>query len=569
MSDPNKPKKEFSMEQRLMMAFGLMGLVLVASTYLAPSSQSPAKPAPKAATPAAAANQPTQPRPAPPPTVPAKSAPATPAPETPRQVAATDETFLIETDVYRVLFSNHGAVVRSWILKKYTDSDGKPLELVNQAAVATAGYPFQIRFHNDQPAADLNAALWVTKLGPDNRSIAFHYSDGAWAGSKSFSFTASSYLVEVQSDVSNRSTPKPHLLAWRGGFGDSSVIGAAAAQHTVRFDLTANKLQLLGASDLKNGPQAHRGRFSFAGIEDGYFAVVALPDTSKDFEIHSIGDHAVDSIDKKDQLFAGVALGGSADNSFQLFAGPKDTDLLKSVSPRLAQLVDFGWFFFIAEPLFRVVRWMNDHYLHNYGWTIIVITIIINFLTLPLKFSSLKSMKTMSLLQPQIAAINEKYRGLSFKDPRKQQQNAEVMDLYKKHGVNPMGGCVPMVLQIPFFFAFYKVLSVAIEMRGASWLWVSDLSRPETIPIRVLPILMIGSQFIMQKMTPSTTADPSQQRIMLLMPLFLGFMFYGVSSGLVLYWLTGNLVGIAQQWFFNRKFQVSVPAAPAARKTKK
>ena len=125
------------------------------------------------------------------------------------------------------------------------------------------------------------------------------------------------------------------------------------------------------------------------------------------------------------------------------------------------------------------------------------------------------------------------------------------------------------VLQIPFFFAFYKVLSVAIEMRGADWLWVTDLSRPETLPIRILPVAMIASQFVMQKMTPSTTADPSQQRVMLLMPLFLGFMFYGVSSGLVLYWLTGNLVGIAQQWFFNKRFQGPVPATPAVRKTKK
>jgi YidC/Oxa1 family membrane protein insertase len=132
-----------------------------------------------------------------------------------------------------------------------------------------------------------------------------------------------------------------------------------------------------------------------------------------------------------------------------------------------------------------------------------------------------------------------------------------------------MGGCVPMLLQIPFFIAFYKVLTVAIEMRGASWLWVSDLSQPETLPIRILPIAMIVSQFIMQKMTPSTTADPSQQRIMLMMPLILGFMFYGVSSGLVLYWLTGNVVGIAQQWFFNKTSVAPVPPPPPVKQAKK
>jgi YidC/Oxa1 family membrane protein insertase len=205
------------------------------------------------------------------------------------------------------------------------------------------------------------------------------------------------------------------------------------------------------------------------------------------------------------------------------------------------------------------MHWLNDHYVHNYGWTIVLITIIINFVTLPLKISSLKSMKQMSSLQPQIAAINDKYKGMSFKDPRKQNQQQEVMELYKKHGVNPLGGCVPMMLQIPFFIAFYTVLQVAIELRDAHWLWVSDLSRPEDLPIRILPVAMIASQFFMQKMTPSTAADPAQQKIMLMMPLFLGFMFYGVSSGLVLYWLTSNLVGIAQQVFFNR-----MGAAPGA-----
>jgi YidC/Oxa1 family membrane protein insertase len=178
----------------------------------------------------------------------------------------------------------------------------------------------------------------------------------------------------------------------------------------------------------------------------------------------------------------------------------------------------------------------------------VLVTVAINFLLLPLKISSLKSMKKMSILQPQIKAINAKYAGLSLRDPKKTQQNQEIMDLYKKHGVNPTGGCLPMILQIPFFFAFYKVLSVAIEMRGAEWLWVTDLSQPEHLPIRILPVAMIVTQFILQKMTPATSADPTQQRVMLLMPLMLGFMFYGVSSGLVLYWLTGNLGGIAQQW---------------------
>jgi YidC/Oxa1 family membrane protein insertase len=178
----------------------------------------------------------------------------------------------------------------------------------------------------------------------------------------------------------------------------------------------------------------------------------------------------------------------------------------------------------------------------------------------------------MSALQPEIAVINAKYKDVGIRDPKKQQQQAEVMELYKKHGVNPLNmGCMPLLVQIPFFFAFYKVLSISIELRGASWLWVSDLSQPETIAIRVLPLAMIGSQFVLQRMTPSTTADPAQKNMMLFLPLVMGFMFYGVSSGLVLYWLTGNVVGIIQQWFMNRTMPapaaVPVVSKPSPKRT--
>jgi YidC/Oxa1 family membrane protein insertase len=258
----------------------------------------------------------------------------------------------------------------------------------------------------------------------------------------------------------------------------------------------------------------------------------------------------------------GIGLGGRGRNEFPFFAGPKNIDILQAVNPKLDKLVDFGWFSFIARPLFLALNWLNDTYIQNYGWSIVVITILINFALLPLKLTSMRSMKRMSALAPQIKAINERYKGVGLRDPKKAQQNQEIMDLYKKNNVNPMGGCMPMLLQIPFFIAFYKVLTVAIELRGAEWLWVRDLSSPEHLPIRILPVAMIVSQFVMQKMTPTTSMDPTQQRMMLMMPLFLGFMFYGVSSGLVLYWLTSNLVGIVQQVFINK----TSPPAPVAAK---
>jgi len=201
--------------------------------------------------------------------------------------------------------------------------------------------------------------------------------------------------------------------------------------------------------------------------------------------------------------------------------------------------------------LFLIVNWFNDAFVHNFGWSIVLVTVILNFILFPLKMSNMKSMRKMQALKPQIDTINNKYKDLKMTDPRKQNQQQEVMDLYKKNGVNPMGGCVPMLLQLPFFFAFYQVFTKSVEMRGAPWLWVSDLSQPEHLAIKILPILMIASQFVMQKMTPTAGADPSQQKMMMFMPLVFGYMFYWFPSGLVLYYLTSNLVSMGQQWFFN------------------
>jgi YidC/Oxa1 family membrane protein insertase len=238
-------------------------------------------------------------------------------------------------------------------------------------------------------------------------------------------------------------------------------------------------------------------------------------------------------------------------NHFRVFVGPKDYDLLKRVDPKLEQLINFGWMSLLAKPLFLVVNWFNDNVVHNFGWAIVVVTIVINFALFPLKLSNMKSMRKMQALKPQVDLINAKFKNIKMTDPRKGEQNQEVMDLYKKYGVNPMGGCVPMLIQIPFFFAFYAVLRVSVEMRGANWLWIHDLSQPETLAIRILPIVMIASQFYMQRMTPQASVDPSQQKMMMFMPLIFGFMFYNFASGLVLYYLTSNLVGMGQQWFFN------------------
>lgn len=555
------PRKDPPMEKRLLLAFLLMGAVLFLTPYFYKAVM-PAKPAAAKPPAAATAQTPEQQKPAAPAPQPA-AAPAAPAATA---AAAQEELYTIDTDLYRIVLSNRGGVARSWVLKKFKDSAGKPLELVNAAGAAKTGYPLSLAFKDKKPPVDVNQVLYVARPAADGLGIAYDYSDGKVAVHKAFRFERNSYLSQVATEVTQGGEGVPHLIVWRGGFGDSAVQNAAGQQRTVYFDASSNKLNTHDAKAAKNGPLVEHGNYSFAGIEDTYFAAVFVPQGNSDFELRTLSDTVPGATDKAETPHAGAAVGGAAQNAFSMFVGPKDLDLLRKIDPRLEQMVDFGWFGLLAKPLFLLLNWLNDHLVHNYGWAIVLATVLINFALLPMRLSSMKSMKRMQALQPQIAQINAKYKNVGLRDPRKAEQNQEVMELYKKHGVNPMGGCLPMVIQIPFFIAFYKVLTVAIEMRGASWLWVNDLSQPEHLPIRILPVAMIVAQFVQQKMTPNPSADPSQQRVMLMMPLIFGFMFYGVSSGLVLYWLTSNLVGIAQQWFINRTMPATPPEPVAVTK---
>lgn len=552
-----EPPKQISMELRLLFAFILMGVVLFVTPYFFKSVAPP--PAKKAESPA---TQPVAKTPTP--TDAPAAAPAAPA--VPPLAAQAEEKVSIETNLYQITFSNRGAVVRNWQLRKFKAHTGNPLELVN--TLSTVDPPFAFYFPGQKPPVDLNQALYVAKRDPDGLGVTFEYSDGQVLARKTFRFKANSYLSQVSTEVSNNGRAIPALIEWRGGFGDMAVPNPAGVAQTLYFDTAEGKLVKNGAKVAKSGPVTFTGRYSFAGVEDAYFVAVVLPDTNAPVQAVTFSDSVKAMAEEKEAPFAGAALGGGPVNKFSMFVGPKDVDILRAVNPKLEQVVDFGWFSVLAKPLFLIVNWVNDHVAGNYGWAIILVTIALNFALFPLKVSSMKSMKKMQALQPQIQAINEKYKSIGIRDPRKAEQNQEVMALYKKFGVNPMGGCVPMALQIPFFFAFYKVFTVSVEMRGAHWLWVTDLSQPETIPIKILPLVMVATQFIMQKMTPTTTTDPSQQKMMMIMPLVFGFMFYNLSSGLVLYYLTSNLVGIGQQWFFN-KTAVAAEAALSVQPKKK
>src|SRR5665213_265824 len=552
-------KKELSMEVRLLIAFVLMGLVLLVSQYFI-------KPAPAPTATKAAAAKNAQPVTAAEVEKPEAVIPSPQKQKTAETLgtvqASAEETVPVDTDVFHVVFSNRGAVVLSWVLKDYKDHSGKPLELVYQPAMGRVPPPFSIDIKGQALATDPNKALFKTTRSGDGLEVSFEFSDGRALTKKTFSFTQKSYLVGVTSEITQNGTAVPHQITWRGGFGDPTVRNPVSVQHALYYDLSNSKLYQKSASDAKNGPVSVSGQFSFVGIEDGYFTAVFLPgDNKTSVEETTFADLVPDAA-AKDEKRVGVGVGGEGLNSLSLFVGPKDTDLLSKVNPKLTQVVDWGWFGIIAKPLFYVLNWTSHHLADNYGWSIVLVTLAINMILFPLKITSMKSSKKMQTLQPQIKAINEKYKGISMKDPRKTEQNQEVMDLYKKNGVNPVGGCLPMLLQLPFLYAFYKVLAVAIEMRNSHFLWVTDLSQPETLAIHVLPLLLVATQFAMQRMTPQPGVDPNQAKMMMFMPLMFGYMFYFASAGLVLYWLTGNVVGIVQQWLLNKTMPAPLVTAP-------
>ena len=266
-------------------------------------------------------------------------------------------------------------------------------------------------------------------------------------------------------------------------------------------------------------------------------------------------------------------VGAAADQRrrrLRFFAGPKDFDVLQKSDRRSGRArFDFGIFAWLVVPLLRALKWVNG-YVGNYGWSIIALTVLINLVMFPLRHKSVVSMRKMQEIQPEVKAIQDRYAKLKMTDPARQKMNVELMNLYRERGVNPASGCVPMLLTMPVLFAFYAMLSVAIELRGAPFIgWIKDLSTYD--PWFVTPVLMGATQFVQQRMTPAT-GDPAQQRMMMFMPLIFMTMFIWAPSGLVLYWTVSNLWAIGQQVLTNRMIgpapQRVRPARPAERRLK-
>jgi len=503
------------------------------------------------------------------PAAPAPPSAATVVPAVPavsKQASSETET-VIENDLYRITFTNRGAQVKSWILKKFdNDAESGPLDLVNPAAAPGYGYPLSLWTYDENLRGKLSSALYVSSQEGKLTSpatLTFEYSDSDLVVWKKFTFDET-YIVKIETSVTYKGSPVAALPAWPSGFGDQTTPAFYAAG---LIDYQFNKnIERLAVKKISGGATIP-GPFHWAGPTDQYFAAVFIPDDPATAAMVTLRsplsiprDAQKDTKEHVNVDVLGAAVGNlHGATSERVFVGPKELEVLQKVSvpgvtgadSDLNGLVDFGWWGIIAKPLFIWLRWTYHHMIANWGWAIIVQTLIISVLLLPLRVTQMKSMLKMQRVQPQIKSIQEKYKKYSLRDPRKAAMNEEISALYKKEGVNPVGGCLPMLIQMPFLFAYYRMLGTALDLRHAHWLWVKDLSAAD--PFFVLPILMVVSSLLTQRMTPQAGMDPAQQRMMnVMMPLMMGFIFFRLAAGLNLYYAVVNVIGIAQQAVMNR-----------------
>jgi YidC/Oxa1 family membrane protein insertase len=485
--------------------------------------------------------------------------------------AAAEKPVIVDSTLYRVELSNGGGVVKSWELKKYSDDQKPPhpLELVDPDSSRQLGWPFSLLFSDPQLESRVNSALYEVTLSSDSSDrvaapceITFHWSDGHLEVTKKLNFKQDYEIsVEVAANLDGR--PLPVAVAWRGGFGDKAVY--KASQNVTVFYKQNDKLSLLqykklGVSGNPSRPSAVTAPMEFLGIEDQFFAATFLPAGTDLGLWHWTQDHQITVDDKPGtEPVAEMAAGTSNGTSLQMrvYVGPKDLAVLSKEKPSLEELVNFGWTGVVAKPLLFILQWLH-RYIPNWGWAIVVLTLVINFALFPLKFKSQRSMQRMAKVGPEIRSIQDRYKKYSMSDPRKRKMNEEVMAIYQREGINPVGGCLPMLPQLPIWWALWRVLNGAIELRHAPWMgWIHDLSAKD--PYYILPVLMAILMYLSTKMTPQTTVDPSQQRMMSLMPLMMAAFFFNLSSGLNLYMFTSNLIGVSQQYYLNRTQPLPVP----------
>lgn len=462
---------------------------------------------------------------------------------------ATDEqTQEVVTDRYRAVFTNRGAEIKSWELVRYQttgSTDPKPVQLMyaggkfkGPLAIQTPDAALSKQLHEGLYLVERDFTTLDAAHPTGHLTFTYQVPETAQRVTKQLTFHHQSYLVDIAVKTEGLTGPLDvglgtnfGVVEWGEGF--IGLIGPAY--------FVDDKLE----KDTPDTELERKGAIRWVALQDKYFLSVLIPTGASAALVKKEGDKLVSAGVRFPQPSGQTAL------AMQLYAGPKEFDTLKSLNLGLEDTIDFGWFIYgswgivkaVAKPIFYVLRFIND-YTHNYGVTIILLTVGIKLLFVPLQYKSYKSMKDMQLVQPKVVALQAKY-----KDDR-ERLNKELIKLYRDHKVNPVGGCLPMLLQMPVFVALFNILYMTIDLRQAPFLlWVKDLSVQD--PYYVLPIIMGVSMVVQQKIMP-TTMDPTQAKIMLLLPAFMTVLFLTFPAGLVLYWLTNNVLTITQQFVTDR-----------------
>jgi YidC/Oxa1 family membrane protein insertase len=528
-------------ERRLLLAVALSLLVLTAYSLLfaPPAPQPPAatvSPSP-AAVPATTPLAEARPSPA---AAPPTAAPVADERERRVEVVAPD---------YAVAFTNRGARPVSWKLAQYRDHRGDPEEMV--PAQTSGARPLDVETGDAGVDARLREALYqassesVSVSGSEPQTLRFTWSDGEITVEKSLAFRASG-LVSVAASVTRNGQPLARRLVWGPGVANASPEerDVRGYQEPSGVALLQGGVQLFPPAKVPPAGQPLDG-VRWVGVESQYFAALFVaPGGTASASVRSVT--LPPQADQKP--VPAVVAAVEAGEPVLLFVGAKDYRAMAKLGHGLERVVPVGdWIGPIVVVLMGLLRWVHEH-VGNWGWSIVLLTILINLMMAPFRHYSIVNGLKMAKISPEMRVIQERYRKVPLMDPKRQQMQEEIAALYARHGMSMssqmMVGCLPLLLTMPFLFAFYRVLSVSVELRGAPFLWISDLAQKD--PLFLTPVLMGVSMFAMQKMTPSTM-DPAQQRIMMLMPLMLAGMFLWAPAGLNLYWLTSNLWSILQQ----------------------
>ena len=567
------PQEDPGSEKRTIIVIAFTLLLLIGAQFYFKSPQPPAENKPTASAPAANPSAAATPA-----TNPTSTAGVVPGKQ-PQHVevstkqATNESQTVIENGLYKITFTNRGAQVKSWVLKKYTDEKGQPLELVHAIAAPQYGYPLSLYTYDPALNKKLSEALYVSNGSASlaaPATITFEYADQDVTVSKRFSFDHS-YVVHVETSVTRNGQAVTAYPAWPAGFGDQIAPNSFGNAQVVWHDAEkvhrqpVNQRNWLSANTWVIGGGTTNGPFQWAGAVDQYFGAIFLADDPQNVSMVTFHNQiSVPTSDPSKPFQApviGAAVGapGAATN-VHLFVGPKAADVLgsvhamvneKPVGPSLEPAVDLGTFGFIAKPLFLWLKWTHDHWIANWGWSIVILTIIINLALLPLRLTAMKTSLKMQKLQPKMEEIKKKYEKYPMRDPRRAQMNQEIWDLQRAEGANPVSGCLPLLLQLPFLYAFYAMLANAIELRHAPWLWIKDLSSPD--PFHILPIMTVVTMLLMTRLTPQIGMDPTQKMMMNIMsPVMFGFFTWAVASGLAVYWTVGNIIGAIQQFAMNK-----------------